>query len=60
MLLSDVLGELGNNVAPYYLTKHYIAPALGEFYLIRVYVRVPDGFRGKRTISVHDSDGPLP
>ena len=28
-----MLGELGNNVAPYYLTSCYIDPTLGEFYL---------------------------
>jgi hypothetical protein len=60
MLLRDVLGELGNNVAPYYHKKRYIDPALSEFYLTRVHIRIADDFRGKRTISAHDSDGPLP
>ena len=60
MLLKDVLSELGNNVAPYYHTKRYINPVLGEYYLTRVHVRVVDGFRGKRIVSAHDSDGPLP
>jgi len=60
MLLKDVLRELGNNVAPYYHTRRYIDPVLGEHYLTRVHVRVADGFRGRLTVSAHDSDGPLP
>ena len=45
VLLWDVLGELGNLVAPHYHTHHYI--------------RDEDGFRGKRTASAHDSATPF-
>ena len=47
-------------MAPYYHMHHYIDPALGEYYyLTRVHIRDEDGFRGKRTISAHDSTTPF-
>jgi len=50
MMLRDVLDELNNTVAPMYQTWHYEDPALGDYYVTRVHIRVDNGRRGKRTV----------
>ena len=54
-----MLDELNNIVAPMYHTKHYEDPALDEYYVTCVHIRVDDGRRGRRTISVHNSSTPM-
>ena len=43
LLLRDVLDELHNPVAPMYETWHYEDPALGDYYVTRVHIRVDNG-----------------
>jgi len=59
LLLRDVLNELHNPVAPMYETRHYEDPALGDYYVTRVHIRVDNGPRGKMTVSAHDSSTPM-
>ena len=54
-----MLDELNNIVAPMYHTKHYEDPTLDEYYVTRVHIRVDDGRRGRRTVSVHNSSTPM-
>ena len=54
-----MLDQLNNIVAPMYHTKHYKDPTLGEYYVTRVHIRVEDGRRGRRTVSVHNSSTPM-
>ena len=59
LLLRDVLNELHNPVAPMYETWHYEDPALGDYYVTRVHIRVDNGPRGMMTVSAHDSSTPI-
>ena len=59
MMLRDVLDELNNTVAPMYQTWHYEDPALGDYYVTRVHIRVDNGPQDKRTVSAHDSSTPM-
>ena len=43
LLLRDMLNELHNPVAPMYKTWHYEDPALGDYYITRVHIRVDNG-----------------
>ena len=59
LLLRDVLNELHNPVAPMYETWHSEDPALGDYYVTRVHIRVYNGPRGMMTVSAHDSSMPM-
>ena len=59
LLLRDVLEELHNPVAPMYKTWHYEDPALGDYYVTRVHIRVDNGPRGMMIVSAHDSSTPM-
>jgi len=59
LLLRDVLEELHNPVASMYETWHYEDPALGDYYVTRVQIRVDTGPRGMMTVSAHDSSTPM-
>jgi len=59
LLLRDTLEELHNPVAPLYKTRHYEDPALGDYFVTRVHIRVDTGPRGMMTVSAHDSSTPM-